>query len=275
MDRIIRYGLLTISLLFSVSLIVLLNSPIIRAPSFDKLNCLSQNKIEKIKSQPSYANELYAVCLNELNKKLASMNLTKRQLRLIFASTLAQSIAPYGSSKAVTFQELLGEKTLTCASYALLTGHFAKILVAAGDRSSLHFIGFDGGAVGNHAQLIIKNNKESLLLDPTIGLVAKIGFDDLLSGKSVDASNVHIFRQHNDKDINSFAEKVEKAVLNGKYRPSDLLYYFSSIDDYVAFTNEIGKLWNGNLNELILRFPTPAALALKKNLSNQRTINAG
>jgi hypothetical protein len=258
---------------FNIICLLLLNSTKVWSISVDTLGCLSTKQITKVKTQPSFIKEAYTICLGEMSEKLTRMNLTDRQLRLVFVSVVAQAIAPYGKSDAVTLQQLLGEKTLNCASYALLTGHLAKIILD--DNSALvYFVGFDGGSVGNHAQLFIKDDQQSLLLDPTIGLVAKIGFDELLSGKSVAVNNLHVFRQHYDRNMDVFIEKVLDAVLHGKYRPSDLLYYFSSIDDYVSFTNEIKKFWNGDINKLIQYFPTPAALALKKNVLTTRGKNS-
>ena len=47
----------------------------------------------------------------------------------------------------------------------------------------MRMLGFDGGATGNYAQGMITISGTSLLLDPTIGMVVKIGFDDLLSSR--------------------------------------------------------------------------------------------
>ena len=98
-------------------------------------------------------------------------------------------------------------------------------------ETGLQFAGFDGGAIGNHAQVFLGDG--SLLLDPTIGLVAKVGYDEILDGKPVDEGQVLIFRQHNDGILESFEVKVWQAIVNGSYRPSDVIYHFNSLDDYL------------------------------------------
>jgi hypothetical protein len=252
------------------SFLFALNSGIsFASPTFDNLSCLTQSRIAKVRSKPSSnIGAVYKACNVELTQKTSPLNLNEQQRKIVFLSILANSMAPYGGSRSIRLEDLLSDKVMDCDNYAILTGYFNRIFL--GESVHIKFYGVDGGAIGNHAQLFIGENGEQLLLDPTIGLVAKVGFNDLLMGKAVRNDQIRIFRQHNDSNIDFFAKKVLDALLNGKYRPSDLLYYFSSIDEYLEFSNEIAHLWESDTNALLRRFPTPGSLALRKNLAGQR-----
>lgn len=231
----------------------------------DRLACLTPDRLAGVRADPHQGVAAsYAACEGEVSRKLASLRLTEDQKRVAFVSFLAYALAPYGPSRSVTLEDLLADPAMDCDNYALLTGFFARMFV--GESVELKFAGFDGGAVGNHAQLFVGMNGEQLLLDPTIGLVAAIGFDDVLMGKPLPPDRVRIFRQHDDPRIDPFAQKVTAAVLNGDYRPSDMLYYFHTLDQYLKFTDEVGPLWSGERETLLRRYPTPAVAALRKNL---------
>lgn len=239
------------------------------ARSSDHLLCLSPDKLAGVRADPRKAiPALYESCASEVDQKLGPLDLTAEEERIAFLSVLAHSLAPYGASRSLKLEDLLADTSMDCDNYAILTGYFNDLF--AGRTSKLKFAGFDGGAVGNHAQLFV-NTEKGLLLDPTIGLVARIGFDDLLQGKPLDRSQIVIFRQHEQPDLDFFVKKVYDAILLGKYKPRDILYYFDSIQEYMKFSERIGPLWGKEVDELLLHFPTPAAGALRRNLSSQST----
>ncbi|MNX86549.1 hypothetical protein D3C86_1184350 [compost metagenome] len=235
-------------------------------PMIDKLLCLTSNQLAAVKSDPKNAIPVaFENCSVEIDKKTEQLTLTPEEKRIAFLSILAHSLAPYGASRSISLKDLLADKSMDCDNYAILTGYFNALF--AGETHNLKFAGFDGGAVGNHAQLFVDTEK-GLLLDPTIGLIARIGFDDLLQGKPLDHHQAIIFQQHDQPELDFFVKKVYDSVLQGKYKPSDLLYFFHSIEEYLKFSDQIGPLWGKNVDDLLLRFPTPAAEDLRKNLTN-------
>jgi hypothetical protein len=242
-------------------------SGVVEVPSFNKLSCISESRKATIRRDPKNGVvQALENCQQEINEKLKPLKLTEGEKRIAFLSILAHSMAPYGPSRSILLEDLLSDKSMDCDNYAILTGHFNSII---NDKTyEINFVGFDGGAAGNHAQLFI-NSEKGLLLDPTIGLVARIGFNDLLSGKSMKSNQVIVFRQHTDKQLEFFEKKVYNAILQGKYKPSDLLYFFHSLDNYLRFSDQIGPLWGKDINDLVARFPTPASKALRDNLKTQ------
>lgn len=165
------------------------------------------------------------------------------QRALIWATIVAHNYRPYGNSMAFSLPALLSESSLDCDNYVLLAIRLFRLLRPEG-KLDIDMVGWEGGPVGNHAQIVANHPTTPLLVDPTVGVVAKIGFDDLASGKKVNPKDLIVLSQRNDPP--GFREKVEKALLSGAYRPSHILYYFNDPDDYPAALATV-KAW-----------PTPA-----------------
>jgi hypothetical protein len=230
---------------------------------FDRLACLTPRVIAGVRGDVHHVKAAYGACRDEVHRKLSPLNLTPVQEKAAFAAILAQGMAPYGSSVSMRLEDLLRDKAMDCDNYAILTGYFAREF----GIKALSFAGYDGGAIGNHAQLFFTEPRQELLLDPTIGMVARVDFNHLLQGRPVPAALIKVFRQHDDPAIDAFARRVSGAVQAGKYLPSDLLYYFHSLHDYVAFSDDIVPLWSRpSYDALLLRFPTPASATLRHNL---------
>jgi len=201
-------------------------------------------------------------CADELSAATDGLAISQPGQDAIFASMLAYHFAPYGQSRETTFEALLHEKQLDCDNYVLLAGY---ILERLRPGASLKYVGFDGGAIGNHAEAFFEDDVGAIFLDPTIGVVATVNFDELLMGR-VEGVRVIADQAPVEPAISSLRAKVVQAVVHGEYRPSDLLYYFSNRDDLIRFGEHTAALWDGDLSLLALHYPTPAAKALKKNL---------
>jgi hypothetical protein len=94
---------------------------------------------------------------------------------------------------------------------------------------------------------LVRPDGASLLLDPTIGLVADASFDDVASGTRGPAGRIVLFGTR--EDLEDFERTVTTALVEGKLRPSGLLYYFDGIDHLM---NHIGEWFS---------WPTPSARA--------------
>jgi hypothetical protein len=170
-------------------------------------------------------------CLPELRKKVTQEGhpLSDHFYRLALATIVAHYSAPYGDGRGIGFEEVLHNPTLNC-------GNYGALVVYLSHDSDVDFVGFDGGAVGNHQQLFATVDGRNVLLDPTVGMIAFVGFDDLLSGRRAKA----IFSFFSgDPTIRKFNAKVLEAVETGQYKPSDLLYFYP---DFNAFVHP-DKIW--------------------------------
>jgi hypothetical protein len=201
-------------------------------------------------------------CSDELKQKLKPFNspelITNDAIKLILAMVIAHNTAPYGRSnlKSIEYEDLIKADKLNCATYAILMGYLLS-------DENIHIIGFDGGAVGNHAQVIYQKKNLSLLLDPTVSVIAQVTYDLLLQGKPIQ----HVITIHpnpkNDSEIKDyFTKKVVSALRDGKYRPTSILYYYESLN------HMLGK---GPLD----RFITPGGISWRKRKTFNTWNNQG
>jgi hypothetical protein len=106
-------------------------------------------------------------------------------------------------------------------------------------HTHLHYLGFHGGAIGDHVQVFYTNDESglSLLLDPTIGLVAQATLDEVLSGQPVTPNSLQDFYQWGADNVEIFRSLVRAALQDGAYRPSDVWYFYGTLDSYFQFVD--------------------------------------
>jgi hypothetical protein len=181
----------------------------------ERLTCLTPRRIARVRADPDHLAQVYRRCRPELVRKIPFAR-PGLQRRAALASLVAYAMAPYGPSKAMALAPLLSASTMNCGNYGWMTFHLVRR--AWGERQALRLwqAGWDHGAVGNHAQVHVGD----LLLDPTIGVVARVRYEQILDGRPV--SRLVAFA-HRD-DIHEFALRVVDALRHGRYRPADVLY---------------------------------------------------
>lgn len=158
-------------------------------------------------------------------------------IKQCWSSILAWDLKPYGPDVGMTLKDALAASSLNCADYCVLTAEIYRIIKAANDLDP-SFVGWNGGAVGNHAQLMCGANGNWILLDPTIGYLAHgVTFDGLCRGEApaaADTSALHATFHPERTNVAAFEATVRDAVANGLYVASSLLYWFPDIDAYRA-----------------------------------------
>ena len=168
-----------------------------------------------------------------------------------FASAYAWGLKPYGPepTTGVDLTTLLNAPSLACDDYVRLALYFMQ-LIPQTSAVNVAAVGWNGGAVGNHSQLFVSDSSgETVLLDPTIGLVWRDAtYNQVTSGTPLPASKMHSFYAEygGSQSIAAFSATVIAALTNGSYKPSDALYYCASLDFFNAMPPEAG-------------WPTPAA----------------
>lgn len=215
-----------------------------------KLKCLTPEALQKFRASGGSTKEINEICKPEITKILNTRNiqLDDEGIEVIIASLVAYKSAPYGNSTAIKLKTLLEEEQLDCDNYAILMGYLVP-------KANLHYVGFDGGAVGNHAQVFYSKEKMNLLIDPTIGVFAFISFNELLKGRKIDSNLIFSFYDYSNPDLDIFHTNVLKALQNGEYQPSDLLYYFDNLEHFI---------YPGNYD----RYITPGGRSLRLRRKN-------
>jgi hypothetical protein len=187
-----------------------------------------------MRQEPDSIRALYQDCRDDLIDQLgpAFRRLSEPERQLVFCTVLAHALAPWGSdSTECRFPQLLHCATLNCGNYGILTIHLARALLVPADvEARLRLVGWEGGVVGNHQMLFLegRNDTTALVLDPTLGLVALADFDTVASGKPVAAEHIVVFDGR--EQVRFLEDEVVSGLIYGLFRPSDLLYYFESLD---------------------------------------------
>lgn len=204
------------------------------------MSYFSADTHQQIIADPSKVETYYVQCWKQFAADLGSVDygltLGASILPVAFASILAWDLKPYGPEKGVTLPEILASPSIACDNYVRLAWYLTSYMPQVSwVPAKIVAVGWNGGAVGNHAQMLVSDGTNSLLLDPTIGLVVRgVTFDTLLQGKLVSPTMIATFEHNNNYAGSSgaFTEMVKNAVLQGKYKPSDLLYYVTSLDKF-------------------------------------------
>ncbi|MHC2338597.1 hypothetical protein [Bradyrhizobium sp. USDA 4454] len=185
--------------------------------------------------------------------------LPRADLLYVFASTAAHNLRPYGTGcPSQDYRELLHSPFLDCSNYGLLTYYISRHLLSEADRKQLAFVGWDGGAVGNHQMLFLseRGKPPHLAIDPTLGIACIASFDDIASGKPIPPDAIAIIGA--TEQLSASRVVFVTALLQGQFRPSDLLYYFPTVEDYLT---RYGNPFD---------WPTPAISVLRDRYSGDR-----
>lgn len=197
-----------------------------------RLDVLTEAALAEVRAAPESISALYARGRAELVAALGPRfaDLREAELQYVFTTAVSYWMAPYGSGGGATLAKILEAETLQCAAYGPLAWHlFERCRGGVGDEQddlSVSFVGWDGGRVFNHQQTFIarRDGTAGFLLDPTVALIARAGFDEVASGRPIDREDIVILGDR--EDVAYARMRVVDALVRGKYRPSDLLYYY-------------------------------------------------
>lgn len=158
-------------------------------------------------------------------------------IKQCWSAILAWDLKPYGIGNGLTLDDALAAISLNCDDYCVLAAEIYRLIKGANDLDPA-LVGWNGGAVGNHAQLMCGANGSWLLLDPTIGYLANgVTLDGLCRGYAPSPANtkaLHATFHPERTDVTAFDLTVQVAVANGLYVASSLLYWFPDVDAYRA-----------------------------------------
>lgn len=197
-----------------------------------ELTCLSKSLVDETKNRGKIDLALEA-CADELSSRVKGTSFEtfgEEFQRALLAMTIAHNAAPYGPSLEMQYEQLIKEDALDCDNYAALMGHLIP-------EQDLDFIGFDGGHIGNHAQVLLHAADYSVLFDPTIGVAAITSYNDLLTGKEIGKEGIlSIYPKPDNKPAiaTGFHNKVIEALSLGLYKPSDALYFHDDMDYFLG-----------------------------------------
>ncbi|HEY7383035.1 MAG TPA: hypothetical protein VH743_05130 [Beijerinckiaceae bacterium] len=158
-------------------------------------------------------------------------------VKLGFCGLVAYDLTPYGphgGNAAVPVPSLYNVASMDCDNYAAVTWRLFNILCPA-SSVSVAAVGWDGGPIGNHAQIFSSHpSGTAWLVDPTIGVVqCEYDFDWIASGRPTPEGHRKDFYWRAGDAVQWLHDRVIEALDKGEYRPSQLLYYATTIDKFL------------------------------------------
>lgn len=207
---------------------------------------LSQSTLDLIASDPSKSEYYYGVCKSNFISTLGAgySSVPDNLLRLMWCGMVANHLKPYGPCSVHDLDGLLASDVLDCDNYAALAIRLYEIMTCNND-ASYALLGFKGGAVGNHAQLIAWDGTYSVVIDPTVCVFALSDYDDLISG--VPASGV-VDINWQWSALDTFEMTVKGALSGGLYKPSDCMYWFRTIEQLTGIHYSVWVTPQGGVN---------------------------
>lgn len=190
---------------------------------------LSSADYDVIRDDPSEIVGFYSETRADFIDALGMSGLSDDAYAAAWCTVIAYDLVPYGPGPATRdLGEILNSDTIACAHYVSLAWQLMGLLGISTDNQVA--IGWDDGAVGNHAEMFFSDGTSNLLLDPTIGLIVNDAtLEGLLSGtKYTDYATFY-----SRDDITDFNATVIDAVTNGLYHIHDVIYDVPTLDNWL------------------------------------------
>jgi Ca2+-binding RTX toxin-like protein len=200
---------------------------------------LSAQDLSLIRSAPPEIATVFAARRDEF---VQAAGLAGRPEALVvgaFCTVAAYDLTPYGaaSAAALDVQTLLALPRMACSLYVTLVLRLMEQFDLP--AHTINFVGWDGGAVGNHAQLFVASEGHSILLDPTIALIVPDATLDKVATGTPFAGMASFYDDDRaaGADIDGFDATVRSAIANGGYRIRDGIYDYPSLEAVIAQTD--------------------------------------
>jgi hypothetical protein len=263
---------------------------------------LTASELQQIQSDPSSFKSIFLAHYNPASPQtqtpfLTSLGpefsgMTEEGAAMAFAGIAAYELKSYRFSSTdpapASWQlaDLLAVQKLVCNEYVNLAIDlfYEAYPQSNGSLVKINPVGWRRDSpTANHAQILVTGVKVPILVDPTLGLVAKVTLNSLFLHTPLTTARVRELTWRKS-ELGSFRLAVRNALLNGQYDPAYLIYSYLSADagqtggpkpfyDWPDFTSAVAKgpdkrfwyttgagaLWEINQNGIALASTTGIA----------------
>jgi len=180
---------------------------------------------------------------------------------MAFCTVMAFEMKPYAPCSAWSLEDLCAAPGLDCDNYCKLALEFYNLLSPyasnskkLADSSGLinntsydatkaqpWVFGWNGGAVGNHAQILFYDPSATrpwMLCDPTVGMIAcGVSSDTLGRGSAVSSTYIVNWTEfwnatRQAATIPNALTNYRNALLNGTYKATDCMYCYPGLANF-------------------------------------------
>jgi hypothetical protein len=198
------------------------------------MSFLPASDYDAIRDDPSLVVSYYQSSQAQFLSALNMQGLSEDAQIAAWCTVVAYDLVPYGPGPQTTdLTQILHADTIACAHYVSLAWQLMTFFGISTNEETA--VGWDDGAVGNHAELFFSDGISNLLLDPTIGLVVNgATLQGIISGEAYSEYASFYSRE----DITSFNSTVINAVTKGLYHIRDVIYDIPTLDNWLNHYSE-------------------------------------
>jgi hypothetical protein len=198
----------------------------------EHLESLTAERLERVRQKPATVRAVYEECRWELIDDLDSpfADLTEDDRQLVFCMIVSYSMAPYGKSNAIALPDMLSSPYLHCGNYPLLLAELHRYFETP-QTKPVCLVGWTFGPHGMAYRPDPEPNR-SLFLDPTVAMLVRGSFDEVASGRPIERSRLVSFAHRHETAVGR--DYMARAFVDGKFRPSHLLYYYENLDHHAT-----------------------------------------
>ncbi|MGH6770773.1 MAG: calcium-binding protein [Xanthobacteraceae bacterium] len=211
---------------------------------------LSQSTYERIRDDPSMVVTFYNANRSKFISDLGMSGLSEDAVKAAWCTMVAYGLVPYGPGPQTRdLTQIINADTIACAHYVSLAWQLLALFGISTDNQAA--VGWDDGAVSNHAQMLFDDGTSRLLLDPTIGLIVKnVTLEGLIAGTHYTQMKSFFSRA----DIPHFNKQVTDAIAQGSYHVRDAIFYVPTLDNWLdAYSRYQGlTIEKGNDRQIIV-----------------------
>jgi hypothetical protein len=193
------------------------------------MSFLPSSAYAAIREDPSLVVSYYETSQSQFLSALDMPGLSSDAKIAAWCTVVAYGLVPYGPGPQTTdLTQILHAETIACTHYVTLAWELMAFFGVSTNEETA--VGWDGGAVGNHAEMFFSDATSNLLLDPTIGMVVNgATLEGIISGEHY--TDYASFYSRND--ITSFNSTVINAVTHGLYNTRDVIYDVPTLDNWI------------------------------------------
>jgi hypothetical protein len=214
------------------------------------MSYLSESTYESIRDNPARVVTFYNANRSKFVSDLGMSGLSEDATKAAWCTMVAYGLVPYGPGPQTRdLTQIINADTIACAHYVSLAWQLLEFFGISTDNQAA--IGWDDGAVGNHAQMFFDDGTSQLLLDPTIGLIVKgATLDGLIAGTHYTQMKSFFSRP----DIPWFNTQVMDAIADGSYRVKDAIFYVPTLDNWLNYYSRYQGLTieRGNERQIVV-----------------------
>lgn len=184
----------------------------------------------RILSDPSCVVDLYNQHRNSFvnDYELRSYVTSESALQAIWCTYVAHNLKDYGNGpNTLAINELLSAEDVMCSQYTTITLHLMNFFGRT--DGLLKPIGWTKSFIGDHSQILFKNNTDSFLIDPTTGiLIPKVSLQGLLN----DTKYFDLISFKKNDELDYYIDDIHQFFSSARFGINDIAYVVNSFTDW-------------------------------------------